>query len=159
MENGPVRKTNRLEQYDYSSPGYYFITVCTRERKPILGQVTKSDETRQATVLLSSLGTLTEQALLRISTVYPGVSVEKYVIMPNHFHVILAFSSNASNLPNLSRVIQQTKRRVSKEAGVPVWQAHFYEHVIRNESDFQETWKYIDNNPTKWSMDQYYHEG
>ncbi len=159
MEQRPVRKPNRLAYYDYTKPGYYFVTVCTLNRKPVLGRVSKSDESQSAAVLLSPIGILTEQSIRRISTVYPGVNLEKYVIMPNHFHLILSFSATQHSLPNLSRVIQQTKRKVSIQAGESVWQSHFYEHVIRNEADYQSAWTYIDNNPTKWSLDKYYHEG
>ena len=159
MEHRPVRKANRLETFDYSTPAYYFVTVCTLDRKPLLSRVTNADESHRARVILTNLGKETENAIHSISKAYPGVGVEKYVIMPNHFHVILSFSASCENLPNLSRVVQQTKRLVSKKAGFPVWQSHFYDHVIRDEADFQSIWTYIDNNPTKWSLDQYYYEG
>ena len=158
MENRPVRKRNRLENYDYSQPGYYYVTVCTEGRKPILAQVTKSDETRAAEVILQRAGLLTEEAIQAIPSVYSGVTVEKYVIMPNHFHIILAFAEIEQNLPSLSTIIQQTKRRVSMKFGSSIWQTHYYDRVIRNEADFQAVWKYIDDNPTKWSLDQYYKE-
>ena len=158
MENRPVRKRNRLENYDYSQPGYYYVTVCTEGRKPILAQVTKSDETRAAEVILQRAGLLTEEAIQAIPSVYSGVTVEKYVIMPNHFHMLLAFAETEQKLPSLSTIIQQTKRRVSMKFGSSIWQTHYYDRVIRNEADFQAVWKYIDDNPTKWSLDQYYKE-
>ena len=159
MKNRPVRKANRLENYDYSQPGYYYVTVCTEDRKPILGYVTKSDEAHQSSVILYQTGIVTEDAIRAIPTVYPGVRVEKYVIMPNHFHMILSFSETGQPLPNLSQVVQQTKRRVSMALGKPIWQAHYYDRVIRGDADFQAVWTYIDNNPTKWSLDKYYNEG
>ena len=158
MENRPVRKRNRLENYDYSQPGYYYVTVCTEGRKPILAQVTKSDEARAAEVILQRAGFLTDEAIQAIPRVYSGVTVEKYVIMPNHFHMLLAFAETEQNLPSLSTIIQQTKRRVSMKFGSSIWQTHYYDRVIRNEADFQAVWKYIDDNPTKWSLDQYYKE-
>ena len=158
MENRPVRKRNRLENYDYSQPGYYYVTVCTEGRKPILAQVTKSDEARAAEVILQRAGLLTDEAIQAIPSVYSGVTVEKYVIMPNHFHMLLAFAETEQNLPSLSTIIQQTKRRVSMKFGSSIWQTHYYDRVIRNEADFQAVWKYIDDNPTKWSLDQYYKE-
>ena len=158
MEKRPVRKTNRLPCYDYTAPGYYFVTVCTADRKQILGGVTKADEAHRSTVLLSRIGVLTNEAICAIPGVYPGVTVEKYVIMPNHFHMILVFSEAKDPVLSLSRVIQQTKRRVSKSQGGTIWQAHYYDHVIRDEADFKAVWEYIDNNPTKWSLDQYFYE-
>ena len=158
MKKRPVRKATRLENYDYSQPGYYYVTVCAEDRKPILGHVTKSDEAHQSSVILYRAGIVTEDAIRAIPTVYPGVRVEKYVIMPNHFHLILSFSETGRPLPNLSQVVQQTKRRVSMVLGKPIWQAHYYDRVIRGDADFQAVWTYIDNNPTKWSLDKYYSE-
>ena len=159
MTNRPVRKANRLESYDYSQPGFYFVTVCTDERKSILGHVTKNDVSQQSSVVLSHAGIVTEEAICVIPSIYPGVKVEKYVIMPNHFHMILSFSETGQPLPNLSQIVQQTKRRVSVALGKRIWQSHYYDRVIRGETDFQAVWTYIDNNPTKWSMDKYYNEG
>ncbi len=159
MEKRSVRKANRLENYDYSQPGYYYVTVCTEDRKPILSHITKSDEVHSSTVILYHAGILTDEAIRAIPSVYPGVQVEKYVIMPNHFHVILSFNETNHALPNLSQVVQQTKRRVSIRLGKSIWQSHYYDRIIRDESDFQAVWAYIDNNPTKWSLDKYFSEG
>ena len=159
MKKRPVRKPNRLKNFDYSLPGFYYVTVCTDQRKSILGYVTKSDEAHPSAVVLSHAGIVTDEAIRAIPAVYPGVKVEKYVVMPNHFHMILSFSETEQPLPNLSQVVQQTKRRVSVSLGESIWQSHYYDRVIRGECDFQAVWTYIDNNPTKWSLDKYYNEG
>ena len=77
MEDRPVRKKNRLESFDYASPAYYFVTVCTQDRKQLLGSVTKANEANSAEVFLTYIGKETENAILAISKAYPGVSVEK----------------------------------------------------------------------------------
>jgi REP element-mobilizing transposase RayT len=159
MDHRPVRKKNRLENYDYSQPGYYFVTVCTEDRKLLLGTVTKSDAAHSSEVILSHAGVVTAEAIQAMSNVYQNVTVEKYVIMPNHFHMILSFHESEQPLPDLSRVVQQTKRRVSKILGMSIWQSHYFDRVIRGEADYRAVWEYIDNNPTKWSLDKYYNEG
>ena len=155
MNNRPVRKPNRLHQYDYSLPGYYFITVCTKNRQKIFGEIVSTGETTAPSIILNSCGRIVDEAILSIPDVYHDVKVEKYVIMPNHVHLLLSLSGNPP-LPSISQIIQQTKRRVSKNIGKPVWQEHFYDHVIRNEADYLEVWQYIDGNPAKWALDKYF---
>ncbi len=154
----PTRKPNRLEAYDYTSPGYYHVVFCTQNRECLLGTVTKSDEAHASELQLSAYGKAVEEALFAIPGIYHGVWLEKYVIMPNHVHLILAFSDVGEPLPHLSRVIQQTKRRVSVRVGRPIWQTHYYDQIIRSEAEYRDIWEYIENNPTKWSLDQYYSE-
>ena len=156
MKPHPTRKANRLSDYDYSLPGYYFITFCTEEREPLLGRVVECDE--QAEVLLSLYGQAAKEAIERIPQCYPGVRVDKYVIMPNHVHLLLVLEStdDPERIPTISRIVQQLKGVITKRLGKNIWQIHFHDHVIRSEQDYREIWQYIDNNPTKWSLDRYY---
>jgi REP element-mobilizing transposase RayT len=85
--------------------------------------------------------------------------VDKYVVMPNHVHLILVISDSLEKAPSVSRVVQQFKRAVSIHLGKSVWQEGFYDHVIRGDADYREIWTYIDNNPVKWARDKYYREG
>ena len=152
----PVRKANRLESYDYSTPGYYFVTFCTENHVCILGRVTPCGENQQGEMVLNQAGEIVCQAILNIPDSYPGVLLDKFVIMPNHVHMILALQDGKSSLPSISRIVQQTKGVVTKHLGKNIWQIHFHDHVIRNEQDYREIWQYIDNNPTKWALDKYY---
>ena len=154
MEERPVRKKNRLEGYDYAKPGYYFVTFCTKNKECTLGSVTTADEANSSEMRLSPCGQLTQEAIVAIEQVYPGVKVDQYAIMPNHVHLLLSMTAGDYDLPNLSRIIQQTKRRVSKNYGSPVWQSHYNDHIIRCEQDYREIWEYIENNPTKLSLYQ-----
>ena len=156
MNEKPKRKPNRLPQYDYSTPGCYFVTFCTKERDPVLGTVSEPDPITGAKVILSHFGQLTEEAILAIPKVYTGVTLDHFVIMPNHVHLLISLSGSDFGSPDISRIVQQTKRRISKEAGQAIWQAHFHDHIIRNEADFLSIWEYIDDNPAKWSLDRYY---
>ncbi len=152
----PERKKNRLQTYDYQTPGYYFLTFCTADRACILGHVTEADETRQASVILSKAGTVVDGAIRAIPAHYSDVALDRYVIMPNHVHLILVLQDTGRPCSSVSRIVQQLKGIVTKRLGQNIWQIHFHDHVIRNEQDYREIWQYIDNNPTKWSLDRYY---
>ena len=86
--------------------------------------------------------------------------VDKWVVMPNHIHLILVLGANADGrpqvAPTVSRVMKQFKGAVSKRAGIPLWQKSFHDHVIRGEADYRRIWSYIDANPRKWREDCYY---
>ena len=91
---------------------------------------------------------------------YPLVHLDKYVIMPNHIHLILRVCAPEGGrpqvAPTLSRIIQQFKGAVTKSAGSPVWQRSFHDHIIRSEADYLRIWRYVDTNPLKWEEDHYY---
>ena len=85
--------------------------------------------------------------------------MDNYVIMPNHIHLLLFLycdNGRAMLVPTVSRVIQQLKGAVTKRIGHPIWQSRFYDHVIRTERDYRDIYTYIDNNPARWSEDEYY---
>ena len=151
MSDYPVRRPNRIPQYDYSSPGSYFLTFCTKDRAPILGQILSGDGAG-ATVRLTPCGELTEAAVRAIPDVYQNVSLDCFVIMPDHIHLLITVAGSGASLPDVSRIVQQTKRRVSKAVGKAVWQQHYFDHVIRNGQDYREIRQYIENNPQKWLM-------
>lgn len=145
----PVRKNIRLPEYDYSAAGAYFLTLCVKDRNPILwegrGELCSPGK-------LSDVGKLVEEELRHLDSVYENVRLDKYCIMPDHIHMILFLEDNGGRTqfaPTVSRVIKQFKGVVTKRLGFSLWQRSFYEHVIRNEQDYRETWAYIDGNPMK----------
>ncbi|MGN1004614.1 MAG: transposase [Oscillospiraceae bacterium] len=159
----PRRKPNRLRDYDYSQPGAYFVTICTRGRENIFWRENVgADIIRLGTPagdLLSRYGKIAECAILAISDHYTGVTVDQYVVMPNHLHILVRISETGGRLiaaPTLSTVIGQLKRHVAKQIGQPIWQRSFYDHIIRNEDDYRTIWEYIANNPAKWTEDRFY---
>ena len=85
--------------------------------------------------------------------------IKKYVIMPNHIHLIIMISNvidgRPEDAPTVSRIMQQFKGAVSKKVGFPVWQKSFFDHVIHSEQEYAEVWRYIDENPLKWQEDEY----
>ena len=150
----PIRKRNRLKDYNYSANGMYFITICTKDRKNILSSITQSP----TTVMLTEYGQIVLDAINGIHEYYPNVFVEKYVIMPNHVHLLLSVDSEGGRLliaPTVSRVIKQLKSYVTKSVGFPLWQNSFYDHIIRDENDFLTKYRYIDTNPANWLDDEY----
>ncbi len=164
METLPKRKRIRLEDFDYSSPGAYFITVCAANREPIFWTERAShwlptesvgaDIIRPRLLPLSEAGRIAEQSVLQISAHYEAVTVDKYCIMPDHIHMILRIESHVDgrmiSAPTVSTVVGSMKRWISRQIGRKVWQKSFYEHGIRNQEDYNEIWEYIAYNPLKY---------
>lgn len=143
----PKRKNIRLPGFDYSAQGVYFITIDSKDHKEIFWD---------DYVSLSKYGEIVKQAILNIPVRYPMISIDHYVIMPNHIHLLLRICNDVGGrsmiTPTVSVVIQQMKGCVTKKCGFPVWQKSFYEHIIRGDADYLETWEYIENNPVKWQQ-------
>ena len=156
----PTRQQNRLKEYDYSTPNAYFITICTEKRKNLFWTDVGAITDRPEHVPLTKLGRVVQQSIEDISKHYPMVSVDHYVIMPNHIHLLLQINTDVNGrsmiAPTISTVVRLMKGAVSKQAGFPVWQKGFYDHVIRNDKDYQDIWNYIEGNPDKWKEDKLY---
>jgi REP element-mobilizing transposase RayT len=156
MNDLPNRKHIRIEDYDYSTPGAYFITICTANREKIFWNDVGADIIRPQNAPLSTLGRIVEQGIFQIAEHYENVVVDKYCIMPDHIHLILRIKSDLDgrmiSAPTVSTVVGSMKRWVSKQIGRPIWQKSFYDHGIRNQHDYQEIWEYIENNPLKYVL-------
>ena len=141
------RKKPRLEGWNYTEKGAYFITVCTKEKKAILCSIySPAIPGDDPIVKQTTFGEITEEALKKI----PGV--DKYVIMPNHVHMIIFQEDEVS----ISSKIRLWKSVITAKCKQTIWQSSFYDHIIRDEKDYQIKWKYIDDNPMKWASDEYY---
>lgn len=165
----PIRKTNRLKDYDYSQNGAYFITICSDGHQNIFwksnlirmlqnnGELLYSDE------LFSSYGLIVEKVIQAINDRYEDINIEKYVIMPNHIHMIVLIM-NDGKLANtlhhanekIPSLVSTFKRFSNKECGGSIWQRSYYDHVIRDQKDYEKIWQYIEDNPIKWLEDEYY---
>jgi putative transposase len=154
----PDRKRIRIPQYDYSQNGAYFVTVCTYERRKILA------ETGRGGALLRPIGKSAEEELLKLPERYKYVSIDKFVVMPNHIHAIISIDrpvrAEQSPAPTISEIICTFKSITAKTAnkmdGTPgrqIWQRSFNDHVIRCDEEYTEIWRYIDDNPRKWEED------
>ena len=159
--NLPKRKPTRLKNYDYSQPGIYFVTMCVKNRKPILSTITVgATNGRPQEIHLSKYGEIVEGTIKNIPEYYPFIKIDNYVIMPDHIHLLLQINSDKNGrplvAPTIDRVINQTKGYITKQIGFSIWQKSFYDHIIRNEKDYKEVWDYIENNPAKWLEDKFY---
>lgn len=152
MGQCPTRKPIRTGNYDYSTPGAYFVTVCVADRKPILWNVGAAT----CRPNLSKIGAVVETAILQIPEHYSMISVDKYCVMPDHIHMILSINTDEDGrqiaAPTVSTVIGHMKRWVSMQIGQSMWQKSFYDHGIINQQDYNEIWEYIENNPLKYAL-------
>ena len=151
MSHWPRRKPTRLPNYNYSEAGGYFITVCTEEKRCILWDSNGISET----------GILVQKQLAHMADFYSHIAIDKYVVMPNHIHMILlvrhgtdAQGANAA----IPKFVSAFKRFTNRNAGQTLWQRSYHDHVIRNEEDYLRIWQYIDSNPAKWCEDCYFEE-
>ena len=151
------RKANRIPEYDYSTCGAYFVTICTQDRKKILSSIVGD-----GSPVPKPIGMIAEEMIVQISSKYPSVTVDKYVIMPDHIHMLLRIDNGTGNpSPTLGNIIGWYKYQVTKQAnmqlnnsGEKLFQCSYYDHVIRNQRDYGEIWQYIENNPLKWVIEK-----
>ena len=165
MRLKPTRKPNRLTDYDYSQNGVYFLTFCTNERRQILSRIdAAADLFSLPTVYLTDAGQIVGAAIEKIPERYPGVFVDRFVIMPNHVHLLLRIEPCGRfdnrpyerSVPSVGYIVRYCKASVTRQTGKNVWQKGFYDHIVRDERDYLGCAQYIENNPAKWSEDEYH---
>ncbi|MBR4910216.1 MAG: transposase [Clostridia bacterium] len=155
----PKRKKNRLDDYDYSQNGAYFITICTKSRKKILsdivGAIHESPE-----IKLTPYGRILDNHISNLNARF-DINIDKYVIMPDHIHLIIVITERAIRESPLRRrslisqaigFLKMNAARDIHNAGYngDIWQRSYYDHIIRDKNDYNEIWEYIENNPKKW---------
>jgi len=167
--NLPKRKPTRLKGYDYSCPGAYFITMCTKDREQLLSKIIVGTGVLDCPqCILTSYGEFAEKHLMNMSNFYQKIKIDKYVIMPNHIHMIIKISeSDFQNGPSgtpvptnslIAHFVSTFKRFCNKEYGKNIWQRSYHDHIIRDEDDYRRIWQYIDTNTIKWKEDCFYTE-
>lgn len=163
------RKPTRLNNYDYSNSGAYFITICTHNKKylfsNVVGAIQELPENK-----LTQYGEYVKQ-IIEILPLRFNISIPKYVIMPNHIHMIIVIKNDEGRAiresPLLRRnrsIIDKTigflKMNVSKKIHITykenIWQRSYHDHIIRDEKDYLKIWEYIDTNVIKWKLDCFY---
>jgi putative transposase len=165
-------ESTRFRGWDYSSRGWYFVTICSRDRKCIFGVV------REGEVHLSAIGRVVSSELELLPTHYTNVAVDSHVVMPNHLHVVIAIEgdhcfspkiapistldSSRFNPPregSLSSIVRSYKAGVTRrccESGLAenIWQARFHDHILRGDRVIGAVREYIRNNPENWGQDK-----
>lgn len=162
----PKRTPTRLKGFDYSSCGAYFITICTQNRKDILSTISVGEGSPLPK--LSHYGKIVEKWVGKLPNKYQEISVDYYVIMPNHIHLLLSLikgSGRGDPSPTIDGVIGWLKYQITKEINETynpmdkrVFQRSFYDHIIRNREDYESIVKYIYENPMRWYYDELYTE-
>ena len=160
--NLPKRKHHKLKNYDYSLPGYYYVTICVNDGNTVLSRVGQGLAPAEAIVSLTDIGGIAEQQLFKLKKRFSYVRIDKYIIMPNHLHVIIELTgdpvlSYGTERPDLYEIIGTyksiTTRVCNKKFNTPgakLFQTSFYESVIRTEQGYYEACQYIEGNPARW---------
>ena len=166
MENNLVkRKHPRLKTYDYSTSGAYFVTICTHRKACLLSRIVGRG-LAPAENQYTRYGRIAEEQLQLLEKRYAGVKVDRYVIMPNHIHVIFFIEeapAGASPRPTIMDVVCAYKSLTARECKKvkpieKLFQTSFYDHVIQGQEDYDEIAKYICENPVRWQLDKLYKE-
>lgn len=172
MKELPKRKNLRLKDYDYASEGAYFVTFCANHRTYVFWENVGANCVRpQNSLPLSPIGKVIESEIQQIETVYRGVSIDKYCIMPDHIHMLIRLTNYELELipsgehssplqaaeiqltethnPTISRIIKQFKGSITKKIGHSIWQKSFVDRIIRTPSGYDAVWEYIHYNPVQ----------
>ncbi|HMG14646.1 MAG TPA: transposase [Saprospiraceae bacterium] len=173
------RKSIRLKGYDYSSSGLYFITFIVNQRECSFGEIVND------IMILNESGLIVTKYLNEIEKKYVQIELNKYVIMPNHIHLIIEIHTEVTNISEanmllesetieiserdkrrkmlLSKFVGWLKMNTAKEinilnqnSGGNFWQRDYYEHIIRDIESYKRIANYISNNPTNWNLDEFY---
>jgi putative transposase len=159
-------ESTRVPDWDYSARGWYFVTICTRDRKHSLGNAVAGK------IQLSEAGAIAETEMRMVSSRYASVAVDRFVIMPNHVHAIVvvdgvhAYSPSspedvrvsATSSPTLSNIVGGYKAgvtRICRVRGIAdfAWQLRFHEHILRSNASVNAVRDYIERNPQNWLED------
>ena len=155
-------KRNRLENYDYSANGVYYLTICTDKRKQLLSRIVARGILDAPETILSPIGRKIEESILFLHQKWDTISVHSYTIMPNHVHLLVEVRG-ASRMPHatnavIPKFVSALKRFTSRGCRYELWQTGYHDHIIRDGRDYYVKWEYIANNPARWLEDEYYCE-
>lgn len=170
MNKLPKRKALRLKDYDYSQNGCYFVTVCVKDKRHLLAHYKSKEEVvgaglrarPQDAIVLTPLGYEVEKAIGYINTHYKNIDIENAIVMPNHIHILITidninarYTGRHGGLPlqdiirNLKSYTTKKYWEISGEKNDVLWQRGYIDHIIRNQTDFEHHWNYIEYNALK----------
>ena len=165
--NKPQRKPTRLKDYDYSTPGYYFVTLCVQNRKHLFEIENNTNNVGNDLCVVPSKQNQIIHKWLKETQNKFNIKIDKYVIMPNHIHLIAIITERHTgrSLQDAMRwfktmttneYIREVKNGNLMPFDKKLWQKSYNDHIIRGEQDYLEIWQYIENNPIKWCDDEFY---
>ena len=162
------RKPNRLKGYDYSQNGIYFLTLCTKNKECVFGNVVGDGVLDVPQMHLSEYGKIVKKCIDEMAETYEHITVDNYVIMPNHIHLLIMIYSESNVLnknvigslqnAEIPKLVSTLKRFVNRSIGTNVWQRSYHDHIVRNEESYHTIWEYIEYNASKWKDDCFYSE-
>ena len=158
----PQRKPMRLKGWNYSTASTYFLTVCTKNRQPLLCRIHGFEDDGHPHRTMAPAGTCVETFLRDIPKHYDTVFLDHFVVMPNHIHILVTIDGEngapRSSRPTeiVPRIVALLKRTTNRACNDDLWQAGYMDHVIRNRADYEKHWEYIEHNPFRWAEDQYH---
>ena len=134
------------------------MTICTHDRQNLLCNIVYPN------IKFTDIGLRVENSILRIPSIFTGVYVDQYIVMPNHLHMIIVITETSGHGDSpLQDIIGRFKsfttyefNKMNKTKGKLLWQRNFYDHIIRNEHELQKIRQYITDNPVKWQEDEYF---
>lgn len=176
------RRSIRLAGYDYAQAGAYFITLCCQDRVCRFGNIVGAG-LAPAQMILNEYGRIAHDEWVKLSERFENIELDVFQIMPNHMHGIVVLRGDVG--AGLDPALGQPQRLPQQPQGLPlqtpptigsiigaykslvankcragamgkIWQRNYYEHIIRDESSYQNISKYIVNNPSKWLEDRFY---
>ena len=174
------RRSIRLKGYDYSQEGLYFITICTKDRECIFGEVVNTYVGAGFScpkMKLNTIGKIVKGEILKLSEKYQNIECNEYIIMPNHIHIVIkiknikSYCQKGGKTPpvhkvSLGNIIGYFKYittklyndilKIKNECYIKLWHRNYYENIIRNEEAYLKVLEYIKTNPLKWEDDKYF---
>jgi putative transposase len=162
------RRSIRLRDYDYSQQGAYFVTICTKNRECLFGEIVNGQ------LIPNAIGLMIQQWWSKLSRKFSSIEIDAHVVMPNHFHgIIMIVGADPCVCPDLgahtgaplqkivqwfktvttNEYLRYLKRQDVNTLGLKLWQRNYYEHIIRNERSLNAIRNYILNNPNRWPDD------
>jgi REP element-mobilizing transposase RayT len=176
-ENYKYHLALRLKGYDYSKPGIYFITICTKDRQELFGKV------ENCRSILNNIGLVAGECWMEVPRHFPNASLMDYIVMPDHLHGLICLNEKEDgtiyrastekaksfgkpiigSIPTIIRAYKAAVTRIinrnnSKSRGkihrAPIWQPGYYEHIIRDEEELNYTINYIKSNPSNWETER-----
>jgi REP element-mobilizing transposase RayT len=157
------RHSIRMKGYDYSQAGMYFLTICTHGRTCLFGEIENN------IMRPNDAGNTVQATWETLPEHYAHVTLDVFVVMPNHVHGIVALNASARDSLEsavtarygLSEIVRAFKafsaRRINNQQqthGSRIWQRNYWEHIVRNDIELKNIREYIQTNPAQWELDE-----
>lgn len=167
----PLRRSIRLQGYDYSQAGAYFVTICTHNRECLFGDIVHGE------MRLNDAGRVVADEWLKTAEIRTEIELDAWVVMPNHFHGILVIAdcrgdrrvartirpvaptgpqprSVGAVMAGFKSAVTKRINQLRQSPGAKLWQRNYWEHIVRNEPELNRIREYIRNNPARWELDK-----